>query len=160
MQCPFCTPTPSSAPKRPQKQNSLAGEQTHVSSPMSRQKNTQQTTPVPLEFLPEARRKAVYASFTKTPKHKKNLPSPSKKLRDQHKESDYLKIIQRYGSGDVQHAQSHDLKHLKDWVETLETHGIDVGLASATPHYYQSQGKITNNLWRSFCFNSTLRING
>ena len=112
---------------------------------------------MPLEFLPEARRKAVYASFTRTPKHKKNLALPSKKLRDQHKESDYLKIIQRYGSGDVQHAQSHDLKHLKDWVETLETNGLDVGLASATPHYYQTQGKIHKQLMEELLFQLNIK---
>ena len=106
----------------------------------------------------EARRKAVYASFTKTPKHKKTYLAVQE-TKDQHKESDYLKIIQRYGSGDVQHAQSHDLETLKDWVETLKHMALTLAWRLQLHTTISRKGRFQTT-YGGACFNSTLRING
>ena len=103
-------------------------------SPPSHITNAKRNTPIPLKFLPEARRYKVYNSFTNTPKHKKNLISTTeliKRNKKKHVSAEYLKTIQRYNKGDIHHSHSHDMKHINDWIEQLSSNkGIDLGLTS------------------------------
>ena len=111
--------------------------------------NRQRNTPVPLKFLPEARRYKVYKSFTDTPKHLKNLTPQSeivKQNKKQHTKKGYIESIPRYDSGDTFHSHSHDLQHIKQWVEDLSKQGVDAGLTTATPQYFQAQGQVYNRI--------------
>ena len=125
-------------------------------SPPSHITNAKRNTPIPLKFLPEARRYKVYNSFTNTPKHKKNLISTNeliKRNKKKHVSAEYFKTIQRYNEGDIHHSHSHDMKHINDWIKQLSSNkGIDLGLTSATPQYYQAQGQLYKRMMEELIF--------
>ena len=45
------------------------------------------------------------------------------------------------------------MKHINDWIEQLSSNkGIDLGLTSATPQYYQAQGQLYNRMMEELIF--------
>ena len=101
---------------------------------------------VPLTFLPAARRKATFDSFSRVPK---------KVPRTLHKKL-CMDTLVRYNPGDVHHGHSHDVKHLDDWMRTLTEKGFDSGLAEAAPQYLARQAGTLEKVMSELLFQTSV----
>ena len=44
------------------------------------------------------------------------------------------------------------MKHIKQWVEDISKQGVDAGLTTATPQYFQAQGQVYNRIMEELIF--------